>query len=52
MSIYYHTEEDQIYLDRDEEEVVIYVTSDDWGSVYKTLTFNQIKKIYKSIIDS
>ena len=38
-----------IEIDEKEKEVNLFVTDDDWGSVYATLTFKQIKDIYEAI---
>lgn len=38
-----------IDIDEDSLEVNLYVTADDWGSVYATLTFAQVKKMYEKI---
>ena len=55
MSEWYEAKDDDIAIDKDIEgnnEVQIYVTSNDFGAVYVTLTFDQIKEIHKTIIET
>ena len=49
MSEWYKAEKDDIDLDTNCNEVNIYVTHNDCGYVYVTLTFEQIKNIYNSL---
>lgn len=51
MSTYYETEEDDIDIDQESREVDIYVADNECGSIYKTLTFDQIKEICQRIND-
>ena len=50
MSEWYEADSEEIDLDLKSKEVNIYVTANDFGSVYVTLTFNQIKSIYNRIV--
>jgi len=44
----WHTADDKdISVDKD--QVDIFVTQNDWGSIYVSLTFDQVKRIYKDI---
>jgi hypothetical protein len=45
MSEWYEPKEDDIDIDKEQEEVDIYVTNNQFGSIYITLTFEQIKDI-------
>jgi hypothetical protein len=45
MSEWYDPEDSDIEIDRDKKEVDIYVTNNQFGSIYITLTFEQIKDI-------
>lgn len=49
MSAWHETEPDDISLDQEAKEVKIYVTSDDLGAIYKTITFDQIRRINMAI---
>jgi len=51
MNIIYDTEKDDIDIDEHRKEVKIYVTYDNFGGIYKVLTFEQIKKIADEIWD-
>ena len=46
MSTWYIVEDDNIDI---EDDVAICVTSDDFGGVYVTLTFEQIESIYQKV---
>ena len=50
MSIWIHPKLEDINIDHDAEEVDIFVSSDDGGNNYISLTFKQIVGIYKEII--
>ena len=49
MSTWYKAVKKDIEIDREEKEVNILVTADDYGNIYLFLTFDQIKDIYKKI---
>ena len=49
MSQWHDAAGDDIEIDAHMREVNIYVTDNDWGSVYVTLTFAQAKKIAEQI---
>jgi len=49
MSEWYEAKDDYIDLDFKEKDVDIFVTQNNLGSVYITLTFDQIEDIYKKI---
>jgi len=49
MSAWFETEQDDIEINKDKKEVGIYITDDEWGSIYKILTFDQINKIAEEI---
>jgi len=50
MSEWHEPEKDDIAVDTKSNAVNIYVKQNDWGSVYITLTFDQIKEIYDEIM--
>lgn len=50
MSKWFTPKATDIDLDLNQNEVDIYVTSDNSGNIYLSLTFNQIKSIYNKII--
>lgn len=45
MSTWINIDSDEIEVDEVKKEISIYVTNDDWGSVYAVLTFAQINKL-------
>ena len=45
MSKWYELEDDEIEIDQIDEEVTFFVCNDKQGSVYLTLSFDQIKEI-------
>ena len=45
MSKWYEAEEGDIDIDHENKEVDIFVCADDWGSIYLTVSFDQIKEI-------
>ena len=49
MSEWYEPEDEDISVDRDREEVDIFVKSNEFGNVYITLTFEQIMKVYNKL---
>ena len=49
MSEWYDAEPGDIALDRGAKQVDIFVKGDNWGSIYVSLTFDQIKKIHDDI---
>lgn len=49
MSKWYEVESDEIDIDLSEKEVSFFVCTDDDGSVYLTLSFDQIKEIASKI---
>lgn len=49
MSIYYEVTPDEIDINLEDKEVSFYVHSDDQGSVYMSLSFDQIREIAKKI---
>ena len=49
MSEWYEPKKDDIELDMERKEVDIYVTQKTTGSIYVTLTFDQIEKIHRDI---
>ena len=49
MSKWHDATGNDIEIDANLREVNIYVTDDDWGSIYVTLTFAQVKKINEQI---
>lgn len=49
MSEWYEPKGDEIYIEMDKKEVDIYVKAGDQGSVYITLTFDQIEEIHGKI---
>ena len=49
MSCWYTIPEEDINIDRDAELVDMYVTSDDSGSIYVMLSFDQIKELASQI---
>ena len=52
MSQWYEADSEDIDLDLKNKEVDIYVTANDFGNIYVTLTFNQIKSIYNKIVEN
>lgn len=51
MSGWYEAKEDNISIDDRRCEVDILVLDNKYGSVYLTLTFDQVKEIYEQIIN-
>ena len=49
MSEWYEAEDDSISLDEKEKQVNIWVKQNYFGSVYVTLTFDQVKEINDEI---
>ena len=49
MSEWLYIETQHIEIDKDLEEVAVWVKQNDFGSVYAIFTFEQIKKIHKDI---
>ena len=49
MSEWYTAGKDDIELDRDDEEANIFVCTNDFGNVYVTITFAQIKELASMI---
>jgi len=49
MSEWYKPEKEDIEIDQETNEVNIWVKANDWGNVYATLTFDQIKEIAEKI---
>lgn len=49
MSQWYEAKSSEIDIYQEEKEVYVYVTYNDFGSVYVTLTFAQVKKIAEQI---
>lgn len=50
MSEWYEPKGDDIDIDTNNDEVDIFVTQNDFGNVYITLTFEQIEEIHQRII--
>ena len=50
MSLWYNIDDDDIEVDTEKKEVNVYVTSDDQGSIYAILTFEQIAAIVKEAL--
>jgi len=44
----WHTADDKD-ISVDKHQVDIFVTQNDWGSIYVSLTFDQVKRIHKEI---
>jgi len=51
MSTWYEAEYDDIDIDAQDKCVDILVTDDDWGNIYLSLTFEQIKDLCSQIAD-
>lgn len=51
MSFFYDIHDEDIDVDLDMKEINLLVHNDDMGNVWATLTFDQIKEIYKKISD-
>ena len=49
MSTWYETEESDIDINTNNDEVNLFICGDDHGGIYKTLTFEQIERIYIEI---
>lgn len=49
MSEWYEPKKEDIDIVEDQKEVHIFVKQNDFGSVYTSLTFEQIEAIYKEI---
>jgi len=49
MSEWYAIDDDGLEVDHEVAEVWFYVKQNDQGSVYATITFNQVRKIYEEI---
>jgi|GEM_PF-6179582 len=49
MSTWHEAEETDIDIDYEGKEVDIFVCDDRWGSVYLTISFDQIKEIASKI---
>jgi len=52
MSEWYDAKDEDIDVDLEQKQVDIYVTSNDCGAIYVSLTFDQVKEIYDAKIDS
>lgn len=51
MSEWIEADTDSIQIDMDDKDVSVFVKQDDFGSIYLTLTFDQIKEIHDYIRD-
>lgn len=49
MSEWHEAKDEDIEINKDKDEVGVFVKSDDWGNVYITFTFEQIRKICEEI---
>ena len=49
MSEWYDPTDEDIEIDPESLNINIFVKQDDWGSVYVTLSHEQIKRIYEQI---
>lgn len=50
MSTWYDVDDNDMEIDRKNENVDMLVASNDWGNIYVTLTFKQIENLYKAIL--